>query len=168
MLKLKRIVLFEVTAIALIVIFIAVLVEFTPYLTTDAQSSQIDVFQQKEYFRNTVTLASGQRTSAQFNYTTYDPAILVVDIEFANWEKSGYLSLYCNGILIVTFEATPNNPYVELTTITFSGFDIVKPPPPKLPTSFTLAYGNEVSLLSTEENGYQGTFSYQVNIRGSR
>ena len=70
--------------------------------------------------------------------------------------------------LIVSFDATPNNPYVELTTVTFSGFDLVKPPPSKLAISFQFAYGNEITILSPEENGYEGTFNYQISIRGSR
>ena len=53
--------------------------------------------------------------------------------------------------LLVTFEATPKNPYVELTTVTFSGYDLVKPPPSKLTVSFAFAYGNEISILSPEK-----------------
>ena len=70
--------------------------------------------------------------------------------------------------LLYTFDATPNNPYVELTTVTFSGFDLVKPPPSKLGISSQFAYGNEISFLSPQENGYEGTFNYQISIRGSR
>jgi hypothetical protein len=167
-LNLKKIFVVEFAVVIIVIVLAAVFVQVTPYLATATQTGQIEVFSQKEYAQDTVTLAPGQRVSSQFNYTTYDPAILVVDIEFQDWQRPGYLSLYCNGILIVTFDATPRNPYVELTTITFSGFDIVKPPPPKLPISFTFAYGNEIAFLSPEENGYQGTFSYQINIRGSR
>ena len=103
-----------------------------------------------------------------FNYSTYDPAILVVDLKFNDWQRSGTLSLYCNGILFDTLEASPSNPSVESTAITFSGFELVKSPPSKLAISSVFGYGNEISFFSSPENGYEGTFSYQVSIRGSR
>ncbi len=43
----------------------------------------------ENYAQETVTLQSGQRASSRFNYTTYDPAILVVDLKFQDWQKSG-------------------------------------------------------------------------------
>ncbi len=158
----------EIAIVIIVIVFVMVFVEITPYLAASSQTGQIGVFNQREYAKETVTLSPGQRASSKFNYTTYDPAILVVDLTFQDWQKAGTLSLYCNGIHIVSFEATPNNPYVELTTVTFSGYDLVKPPPPKLAISFAFAYGNEVSFVSPEGNGYQGTFTYQINIRGSR
>ena len=159
---------FEIAAVLVIVVVIAVFVEVTPYLASSRQNDQINVFNQKEYAQQTVTLNAGQRVSSQFNYTTYDPAILVLDLTFKDWQRPGSLSVYCNGILLVSFEATPSNPNVQLTTVTFSGYDLVKPPPPKLAISFTFAYGNEISFLSPEENGYSGTFTYNIAIRGSR
>ncbi len=158
----------EVAAAVVIILVVTVVVEVTPYLASSKQSGQIGVFNQREFARDTVTLTAGQRASSQFNYTTYDPAILVAGLHFENWEKPGYLSMYCNGVLIVSFNATPNNPDVQLTTVTFSGYDLVKTPPPNLGVSLLFAYGNEVSFLSSEDNGYSGTFSYQISIRGSR
>jgi hypothetical protein len=166
--NIKKLIIFEIAAVIVAVVLITLFVGITPYLASSGQNGQIGVFNQREYAKETVTLQPGQRASSRFNYTTYDPAILVVDLTFQDWQRPGTLSLYCNGILIVSFEATPSNPYVELTTVTFSGFDLVKPPPPKLAISFAFAYGNEISILSPEKNGYQGTFSYQISIRGSR
>jgi hypothetical protein len=167
-LNLKKLFLVEIAIVIVVVVLITIFVEVTPYLAASSQNGQIGVFNQRTYAQDTVTLQPGGRTSSQFNYTTFDPAILVVDLNFQDWQKPGYLSLYCNGILLVTFEATPKNPYVELTTVTFSGYDIVKSPPSKLTGIFTFAYGNEISLLSPQENGYAGTFDYQIGIRGSR
>jgi hypothetical protein len=158
----------EIAIIILVIIIVAVFVEISPFLSASTQTGQIGVYNQRQYAQNTVTLTQGKSASSMFNYTTYDPAILVVDLAFKDWQKSGTLSLYCNGILIDAFEASPSNPSVESTTVTFSGSDLVKSPPSKLAISSIFAYGNEISFVSPEQNGYQGTFSYQVSIRGSR
>jgi hypothetical protein len=166
--SLQKILMVEIFAIIIVVVFVAIFVEVTPYLAASKQSDQIGVFNQRIYDQQTVTLQAGQRASSRFNYTTYDPAILVVDLKFQNWLTPGNLSLYCNGILIGSFAATPNNPDVQLTTVTFSGYDLVKPPTPKSGISFLFSYGNEISIQSPDRNGYEGTFNYQISIRGSR
>jgi hypothetical protein len=158
----------EIVVVLLIIVVVAVIVEVTPYLASSRQNDQIGVFNQKIYAQKTVTLAAGQSTSSQFNFTTYDPAILVVDLDFKDCKIPGNLSVYCNGIIIASFEANPRKPHVQLTTVTFSGYDLVKPPPPQLAISSYFAYGNEISFLSPQQNGYSGTFSYTIGIRGSR
>ncbi len=167
-LNLKKLFVAEIAIIILVIVIVAVFVEISPFLSASTQTGQIGVYNQRLYAQNTVTLAQGQSASSMFNYTTYDPAILVVDLAFKDWQAPGTLSLYCNGILINTFEATPSLPSIESTAVTFSGSDIVKPPPSKLAISSIFAYGNEISIVSPQQNGYAGTFSYQVSIRGSR
>jgi hypothetical protein len=166
--NLKKLFVFEIVGVVVAIILITVFVGITPYLSSSGGTGQIGVFNQREYVSETVTLQQGQRASSRFNYTTYDPAILVVDLKFQDWQKSGSLSMYCNGILVTTFNATPSDPDIESTTVTFSGFDLVKPPPPKIGMSFQFTYGNEISFSSPLENGYEGTFNYQLSIRGSR
>jgi type II secretory pathway pseudopilin PulG len=167
-LNLRKLFVVEIAIIIVAIVTVAVFVEISPFLSASNQTGQIGVYNQRQYAQNTVTLERGQRVSSMFNYTTYDPAILVVDLTFKDWQKEGTLTLYCNGIPIDTFEATPNNPSVQSTMVTFSGFDLVKPPPSKLAVSSIFTYGNEISFVSAKNNGYEGTFSYQVNIRGSR
>jgi hypothetical protein len=167
-LNLKKLFVVEIAIIIVVIVIVAVFVEISPFLGASNQTGQIGVYNQRQYAQDTVTLARGQQASSMFNYTTYDPAILVVDLTFKDWQKSGTLSLFCNGILLDTFEAIPGNPSVESTTVTFSGFDLVKPPPSKLAVSSVFAYGNELSFSSPPDNGYEGTFSYKVSIRGSR
>jgi hypothetical protein len=166
--NLKKLIFVEIAVVVAIIVSITVFVGMTPYLSSSGQNGQIGVFNQREFVKETATIQQGQRLSSRFNYTTYDPAILVVDLKFQDWKKPGSLSMYCNGILVTTFDATPNNPDIESTTVTFSGFDLVKPPPPKLGMSFQFTYGNEISFSSPIENGYEGTFNYQLSIRGSR
>ncbi len=157
----------EIAGAIFIIVVVAVFIEVTPYLSS-GQTSQIGVFNQRVYAEKTLTISQGQKASTQFNYTTYDPAILVIDLSFKNWQNPGNLSVYCNGLKIASFESTPSNPSLELTTITFSGYDLVRPPAPKIAMSNIFTYGNEISFVSGQANGFAGTFSYEVSIRGSR
>ncbi len=161
--KLKRLFALEIALAAISLAVILVVVEVIPYLASANQNSQIGMYNQREFAKGVVTLAKGQTASAQFNYSTFDPAILVVDIAFQSWRNSGRLSLYCNGILMAEMQATPDNPTMRFSTISFSGRDWVKPP-----SVYSFTYGNEVAFVSDPESGYEGDFSYQISIRGSR
>lgn len=143
-------------------------VQISPYLSSSGRDDRIGVFSQREYAQNTVSILSGEKTSCRFYYLPFDPAILVVDLTFHSWQAPGYLSLYCNGVLVVTIAANPGNPNVQLTTITVSGYELVEP---QNQMSFQLdnfVYSNEISFLSAAENGYEGIFSYKISVRGSR
>ena len=153
---------------AVVLVVVLAFVEITPYLVSSNQNNQIGVFDQREFAKNTVSLLAGQKASCRFNYSSFDPAILVVDLAFQSWQTPGYLSLYCNGILIVTIEATQRNSNVQLTSITVSGYDLVKPHYQLSQVFSTYTYGNEISFVSSVEKGYEGTFSYKISIRGSR
>ena len=167
-LQLKRLVTLEIVLVVIVLIAVLVFVGITPYLASSMESNKIEVFNQKKYVENTVSLVAGQKASCRFNYSTFDPAILVVDLAFQDWKTPGHLSLYCNGILVVTIEATPRNPDVQLTTITVSGFDLVKPQYQLSGLFSTYTYGNEITFASATEKGYEGIFSYTISIRGSR
>ena len=166
--NLKKTITLEIASVVVVLVVVLILVQITPYLVSSSKTDQIGVFSQKEFGQNTVSLLAGHKTSCRFNYSTFDPAILVVDLAFQSWQTPGYLSLYCNGILIVTFEATPRNPDVQLTTITVSGYDLVKPHYQLSQVFSTYTYGNEISFVSSVEGGYEGTFSYKISVRGSR
>jgi hypothetical protein len=161
--NLKKLFAAEIAIVVIVLVVILFVVEVSPYLASASLNRQIGMFNQKEFAKGNVTLAVGQSASARFNYTTYDPAILIVDIAFKSWQTPGQLSLYCNGRVIATIQATPDNPNVHFSTISVSGWDYVKPPSID---SFT--YGNEVSFVSDLQNGYVGDFTYQISIRGSR
>ena len=98
--NLKKLFVVEIAVVLLLLYLSQFLLELLPYFQFGA-NGQIGVFNQREYAQETVTLQQGQRASSRFNYTTYDPAILVVDLKFQDWQKPGYFSMYCNGILIV-------------------------------------------------------------------
>ena len=166
--NLKKLMIFEIIGVIIAFLVITIFVGVTPYLASSGQTGQIGVYNQREFVQKTVALKAGQLESSRFNYTTYDPAILVIELTFKEWQKPGYLSIYCNGILIDTFNATSNTPYIKSTTVTFSGLDLVKPPESRLGMSFQFSYGNEISFISQVENGFEGTFNYKISIRGSR
>jgi hypothetical protein len=162
-LKLKNLLVVEGTTAIAILVVVLVLVQFSPFLASTTEDSHINVYDEKVFATGNLTLAIGQTASAQFNYSTYDPAILVTNLVFRDWQTPGDLSVYCNGRLIATIHATPTNPTIQLTTISVSGWDWVKPP-----SLNAFTYGNEVTFASEPANGYAGTFSYQIDIRGSR
>jgi hypothetical protein len=167
-LELKRLLTLEIVLVIVVLVGVLIFVGVTPYLVSSKETDKIAVFNQKEYAQNTVSLIAGQKATCRFNYSTFDPAILVIDLDFQSWKTPGYLALYCNGILVVTIVATPNNPNVQLTTITVSGYDLVKPHY-QLSSLFTsYAYGNEITFASAIDNGFEGIFSYTVSVRGSR
>ncbi len=167
-LDLKRVVAFEIILVAIVLFAVLVLVGLTPYLISSKESDKINVFSQKEYAQNTVSLVAGQKASCRFNYSTFDPAILVIDLTFQSWNTPGRLALYCNGILVVTIEATSRNPTVQLTTVTVSGYDLVRPQYQLSSIFTTYTYGNEITFASAEDNGFEGIFGYKISVRGSR
>jgi hypothetical protein len=151
-------------AVAVVVVGVVLfLVEVNPYLISTKPSSSISVYSQKEFGNATITLSPGQSATARFNYSTYDPAILVIDLTFQNWRAPGDLSIYINGSPISTIYAPPGKPQTRLSIVSFSGQDWVKAPGPD---SFT--YGNEITFVSEPVDGYDGTITYQISIRGSR
>ena len=160
--KFKKLLILEVIAIIVIVSIVLVIVEGVPSFVSSSQAS-IGVYNQREYAKGVITLGTGEIASAQFNYSSFDPAILVIDLSFKNWQTTGSLTILCNGRNIATILASPDYPTTRLTTISVSGWDWVKPPSIN---SFT--YGNEVTFQSEPKNGFEGTFNYQISIRGSR
>ncbi len=125
---------------------------------------------QKTFAEGSATLSVGQSVSAWFNYSSFDPPILIFDLTFQSWQTPGPLSIYCNGLRIATLEASPDNPHIVFTVIAVSGVDLVKTRAdliyPAPPNAYT--YGNEIAFTPNPGNGYQGSFNYQISLRGSR
>ncbi len=168
--KLKKLFAVEIVAFVIILVLIMIFIEFTPYLASASQNNSIGVYNEKVFASGNLTLAVGESAGAQFNYSTFDPAILVVDLTFQNWQTPGYLSVYCNGLLVSTVLATPQTPQVELNILSLSGLDIVKP---RSAISYyqlndVYTYGNEITFRPQIQNGYEGTFAYKIMIRGTR
>lgn len=160
--KLKKLFIIEIAAIVVVVVVLLLLVEVSPFLTSSRPDSSIAVYDQKEFAEGSVTLAKGQRATVGFNYSTYDPSILVLNILFQDWQNPGKLSIYCNIKLLRTIYASPENPKVTLNVVSFSGLDWVDSP--------TLLSPNAINriIFVSDANGYEGTLNYELYVRGSR
>jgi hypothetical protein len=162
--KLKKLIIAETLLAVAILLVILFFVEITPYLESSRQNASIGLYNQREYGKGNATIARGQIVrAAQFNYTTSDPAILILDLTFQNWKSTGNLTFAINGRVFSSILATPENSQMSLAVITVSGEDWVET------TSLnSLVFGNEITFISSRENGYEGTFDYQISVRGSR
>jgi hypothetical protein len=165
-LKLKRIFLVEITSMLIILIAVLFLVEVSPYLIATKPNASIGMFQEKQIASNLVSLTKGQSASTQFNYTSFDPSIMVIVISFQNFVTPGVLTVNCNGKRVTTINVSSQRPEVRLNVLTVSGTDWLETSAGIAYSAFT--YGNEITFTSNFRTGYEGTFSYQIKIRGSR
>jgi hypothetical protein len=154
----------EIGAVAIALVSLFFFIEFTPFLVASGQDNSIGVYKEKEFGNGNVTITKGQIVRAPyFNYSTFDPAILVVDMDFQSWQSVGTLKLAVNGKVFATVVATPEKPKLSLSVISVSGADWVDPT-----SIYDRVYGNAISFASEAIGGFEGTFNYQINIRGSR
>jgi hypothetical protein len=159
--KLKKIFAVEITLVLIVLIVIMVFIETAPYLASSRDNDSIGVFDQKSYPKRTLSLASGKSANATFNYSSYDPSIIVLDLSFETCEKPGYFLLYCNYREIVNIFINSETPPLTLNLISVSGLDWVEPP--------SAMFGlNELLFESPSQDGYAGTLAYQISLRGSR
>ena len=97
----------------------------------------------------------------RFNYTSYDPSITVIDIYFDSTENPGKLDLFCNYRKVSAINVNKETKKMTLNLVSFSGVDWVEP--------MTSMFGlNEMVFESNINDGYEGTFRYQITFRGSR
>jgi hypothetical protein len=153
----------EVAVVAVVLIIVMIFVELTPYLVSSTDES-IGVYQGKEFRKGTATIAKGQSVRVEyFNYSTFDPAILVVNMEFQTWQSPGTLTIAVNGKVFASIVASPEKPKIDVNVISVSGADWVEPT-----SIYAPVFGNAISFTSEIGKGYEGDFSYQIVIRGSR
>ena len=168
--KLKKLFAIEISVAVVILVIILLLVEVTPYLASSKSDSQIGMYNQRLFAEGNATVSSSQTVSAWFNYSSFDPPILVFDLTFQSWQTPGALSIYCNGLRIATIDASPDNPHVVLTVIAVSGLDLVKTRADLVfpASSNAYIYGNQIAFTPNPGDGYEGSFNYQISLRGSR
>jgi hypothetical protein len=162
--ELKKLIIVEIAVVIIVLIVVMTFVEIIPNLASSQQNTSIGVYNQKTFGTGNVTLARGTTSqSVKFNYTTFDPAILVLDLNFQTWRAPGNVTISVNGNVLATIYASPEKPQIKLTSITCSGKDLVEPLSKNSPF-----IGNTIYFSSQTSEGYEGTFSYQISIRGSR
>lgn len=161
--NLKKLVFIEVGSVVVIVVLVLFFLAASPLLASSQQNTSIGLYSERQFGSGNVTLTRGNIVSLpRFNYTTFDPAILVLDLNFQNWANNGNLTVSINGKVLGTVFASPENAHIRLTTISFSGSDLVEPN-----SLYSPIFGNTISFSSKSE-GFEGTFTYQITIRGSR
>ena len=157
----RRLVVVEITILVATLLLVVAIVEIVPFLNPSKQRDSIGLYQEREYAKGNVTLASGEWSSVRFTYTSYDPAILTLDIAFLTWKSPGYLILRCNNRVFASVLVQPENSSLSFTIISVSGREWIEPP--------SSMFGvNEITFESDPNNGYEGTFSYRISVRGSR
>ena len=158
--KLKKIVFFEVLSFVALLLVVMVTLELIPFLQPSKQNTSIGLYSSISYPENTVTLTSDDLKIARFNYSSYDPAIIVLKLSFKTCEEQGYLLVYCNYRIVASIFVEPETPPVVLNLISVSGLDWVEP--------FAIFGMNELLFETAQKNGYAGTLCYQITLRGSR
>lgn len=162
--KLKRLIIAEIAVVAIAIAVLLVFVEMTPYLISAEQDNSVEVYGEREYGSGSSTIERGQTVRLPyFNYSTFDPAILVMDLDFQTWQSAGTLILAVNGKVFGSVIATPDEPHMSLKVISVSGADWVEPT-----SVYSTYFGNAISFASEKSGGYEGLFNYQISIRGSR
>jgi hypothetical protein len=122
-------------------------VEVTPYFASSQQGSSIGVFEEREFLRGDATITKGAFVRTEyFNYSTFDPAILVLRLEFQTWQSAGTLILSINGRVIASIVATPEQPKIELNSVSLSGKDWVEPT-----SIYSPGFDNSISFASEIE-----------------
>jgi hypothetical protein len=162
-LKLRKIIIIEIAAITIALLLALLLIFYTPYLEASSQNTSIKMFNQREYSKGTATLTRGEKVSAFFNYSLYDPVILILDLTFQTWQTPGNLTIYINGKYCSSILVSQQEQQARLEIVTLSGSDWIKSP-----SIDSFVFGNQVMFNSDLKTGFEGTFNYQINIRGSR
>jgi hypothetical protein len=166
--KLKKLIIAEIVLVAVMLIVVLVVIEDIPYLEGSQQNSSVSMYQEREYGKGNVTLARGENARTRFNYSTYDPSILVIELSFQSWLSPGNLTLLCNGEQFASFVATPEKPTMSLSVISLSGQDWLRTYSSTAPsTASNSTLENEITFSSEPLIGYAGTFNYRIAVRGS-
>ena len=161
--KLGKLFVAELAVVTVVLIVVVVLVEVNPSLAVSSQSTPIGAFKTKVYAADTVIITKGDAFSTQFDYSSYEPAILNIDVTATNIQTPGYLSFTCNGRYVGSVYVSPENIHASISAITLSGSEWIKPP-----SAYSNAFSNQIIFSSDSDQGFVGTFDYQINLKGSR
>jgi hypothetical protein len=73
-----------------------------------------------------MTLKRGGAATCTFRYEDSKPTTLIVNLDYVSVEKSGYLTIYCNGRQAGEVLVNPGAGQVQITLATTSGVEWVK------------------------------------------
>ena len=157
--KLKRLIVAE--SLVLLVILVAVVFSFQLIPGLQPQQNQIGMYKQISYNENSLTIARDQWITKTFNYTNFDPAIILLQVDLKECREIGYLNIYCNYRKIVSLYLMPQNGSATFCLFSCSGFDWIEP-------LSDMSGLNDLLFESPIIGGFEGSFTYQLSFRGSR
>jgi len=160
--KLWKLFVAEISILAIVLVVLIVFIQMTPGLESSKENKTIGMYGQSEIASGNITITSGFQEVVLFNQSSFEPIILELTLEFHSWDKEGNLDLNCNGREIASVRATARSPKLSFTMITFANAEWVKPP-----SANSDSYPNALSFLSEYDDGYEGSFSYRIKLRGS-
>jgi hypothetical protein len=159
--KLKGVFILEIAIIIGLLVGAITFLLLMPELGSTQQYESLDSYTQKTNPIHYITIIKDQPGLVRFNYTSYDPSIIVLDLYFDSIEKPGDFDIFCNYKHVTTVTVTPESKNTTINLVSFSGLDWVEP----LTSMFGL---NDLVFESSDSNGFLGTISYQISFRGSR
>jgi hypothetical protein len=159
-LKLKNLVILEITALIILLISVFAYIEVTTYLGS-SQNAEIGLYIEKVYAKGNVTVLPGETAIARFTFLSYEPTILVLELTFRSVDEPGYLLVRCNNRLLHPIIVSQANSTVSLNAVSVSGAEWVEP--------LSAMFGfNEVTFEAGSEKGFEGVVEYQIKLRGTR
>jgi len=159
-LKLGKLFFAELAIVIVALIVAVVVVEVSPNLSK--RSTTIGAYNAKAYATDTIAILKGEAFSTSFDYSGYEPAILVIDVTASDVQSQGYLSFVCNGRFLSSVYVSSDNQRASISAITLAGAEWVKSP-----SAYTEAYSNQIDFLSDSDTGFEGTFDYQIDLKGT-
>ncbi len=160
--KLGKLFAAELAVVLVALIVVVVVVEVNPALAGSEQSQNIGAFKEKLYVQDTVSIAKGESWGTSFEYSSYEPAILLMYVSFTDVQAPGYLGVTCNGRYVGRVYGNEKS-HTSLSAISMAGAEWVKPP-----SAYSEAFTNQIIFSSDADKGFAGTFSYQISLKGSR
>jgi len=106
-------------------------------------------------------MTNGASITLPFNYSSFDPAIIILELAIQTCETPGYLSIYCNYRNVASIFIDSQTQPITFNLISVAGIDWAEIP--------TAMFGrNELLFESEAPNGYEGSLTYQITLKGSR
>ncbi len=152
----------EIFVIITVLVVTVVVIQVDPSLAGSKQAQVIGAFNQNVIGQDTITIVKGDAFSTQFEYSSFEPAIFVLDLTFRDSQSSGYLTLQLNGRYIGSIFVTPEKHQATISAISLTGAEWVKPP-----SAYSNSFTNQIIFSSDSSDGYVGTFDFQISLNGS-
>jgi hypothetical protein len=137
-------------------------IQADPYFRPSAQQARLGSVP-KEFSSGNITLSMGQAAVSTFDYSSYEPAILRVVVEYSTVQASGPVSVYLNGRYLGLLGAAEPGKSVGLTAITFAGVELVE-----TPDYGATSAPNALAFVSDEPYGFEGEFTFHIYLIGSQ